>query len=215
MTGESAPEPPRELADEELRAALEAMLLVVSAPTPARDFAEAVGQPVARVASALEALADDLAGRGSGVELREVGDGWRFYTRGAQAWAVRALVREQGRTKLSGAALETLAIAAYRQPVTRSQINAIRGVDSDGVLRSLVGRELLAPTGTEPGSGAIVYATTDGFLEQLGIASLAELPDIEPLLPGPESVEEVLADPRLAVASDEPAPALVWNVDVE
>ncbi|ADG97766.1 chromosome segregation and condensation protein, ScpB [Segniliparus rotundus DSM 44985] len=206
---------PHEIADDELRAALEAMLLVVPAPTPARDFAEAVGQPLARIESALRALADELKSRRSGVELREVGDGWRFYTAGAQSWAVRAFLREQGRVKLSGAALETLAIAAYRQPVTRSQINAIRGVDSDGVLRSLVARELLAPTGTEPGSGAIVYETTDGFLEQLGIASLAELPDIEPLLPGPEAVEEILADPRLEAAqSAEPAP-LVWNVDVE
>ncbi|MGL6234400.1 MAG: SMC-Scp complex subunit ScpB [Segniliparus sp.] len=214
MTGELEP-PPQELADDALRAALEAMLLVVSAPAPAQDFAEAVGQPVARVDAALRALADELASRESGIELREVGDGWRFYTSGPQSWAVRAFLREQGRVKLSGAALETLAIAAYRQPVTRSQINAIRGVDSDGVLRSLVARELLAPTGTEPGTGAIVYETTDGLLEQLGIASLAELPDIEPLLPGPESVEEILTDPRLEMAqSIEPAP-LVWNVDVE
>ncbi|EFV14084.2 SMC-Scp complex subunit ScpB [Segniliparus rugosus] len=226
MTGEAAEEfepelPPQDLTDEQLRAALEAMLLVVAAPTPAHDFAEAVGQPVARVDAALRALADGLAARGSGMELREIGgseqsgSGWRLYTRGAQAWAVRGLLRKQGRVKLSGAALETLAIAAYRQPVTRSQINAIRGVDSDGVLRSLVLRELLAPTGTEPGTGAIVYETTDGFLEQLGVASLAELPDIEPLLPGPEGVEEVLTDPRLEMApSIEPAP-LVWNVDAE
>jgi segregation and condensation protein B len=206
---------PQELTDDELRAALEAMLLVVTEPTPVQDFAEAAGQPTARVGAALAALAGELEARGSGMELRQVGEGWRLYTRGAQSWAVRAVLREAGRSKLSGAALETLAITAYRQPITRAQINAIRGVDSDGVLRSLIARELIAPAGTEQGTGAIVYETTPAFLEQLGVASLAELPDLEPLLPGPEAVEEILSDPRLeAKELPEPAP-LVWSADAE
>ncbi|CAM3094895.1 SMC-Scp complex subunit ScpB [Skermania piniformis] len=179
------------LADDELRSALEAMLLVVDTPAPAQQLAAAVGEPTERVVEMLVRLAGELAARGSGIDLRHAGDGWRFYTRSECAPYVEQMLRDGTRSKLTRAALETLAVIAYRQPVTRARVSAVRGVNVDGVMRSLLARGLITEAGTDPDTGASTYTTTELFLERIGLASLAQLPPLAPLLPGVDLVDEI------------------------
>jgi segregation and condensation protein B len=122
------------------------------------------------------------------VELRRVGEGWRLYTREEHADVVEQWVTDGQRSRLSQAALETLAVIAYRQPVTRARISGIRGVGVDGVMRTLLSRGLVAEVGTDPDSGGGLYATTPLFLERMGLASLDELPELAPLVPEPSSI---------------------------
>jgi len=166
-----------------LEAALEALLLVVDAPTEDDALAAALDQPVARVRAALTAMAQRYAADGRGIDLRRVGEGWRFYTRDTYAPFVEKLLLDGQRAKLTRAALETLAVVAYRQPVTRARIAAIRGVGVDGVMRTLLGRGLVHEVGTDPDSGGGLYGTTPLFLERIGLTSLAHLPELAPLLP--------------------------------
>src|SRR5918996_4922158 len=131
----------------------------------------------------LEGLAGDLARAGSGIVLRQVGGGWRLYTHPDAAPVVERFVLSSRHSRLTRAALETMAIVAYKQPVTRHQISAIRGVDSEGVLKALVDRGLLAEVGREEGPGRpVLYGTTPEFLERLGINSVSDLPSLAPLL---------------------------------
>ncbi|MBN3585234.1 SMC-Scp complex subunit ScpB, partial [Algoriphagus aestuarii] len=118
-----------------------------------------------------------------GFDLREVAEGWRFYTRPECAEAVEHFLRDGHEVRLTQAALETLAVVAYRQPVSRGKVSAIRGVNCDGVMRTLVLRGLIEEAGQDPESGAILYRTTSYFLERLGLRSLDELPDLAPFLP--------------------------------
>ncbi|WP_328858112.1 SMC-Scp complex subunit ScpB [Williamsia herbipolensis] len=190
------------LADDELRSALEAMLLVVDSPVTTESLANAVGEPEERVAEALRAYEAELTERSSGIDLRYAGDGWRFYTRTDYAPYVEKLLLDGVRSKLTRAALETLAVIAYRQPVTRTRVSAVRGVNVDGVMRTLLARGLIREAGSDPETSGTMYATTELFLERLGLASLAELPDLAPLLPDVDIIDdiddEIINDPRFA-----------------
>lgn len=167
----------------DLRAALEAVLLVVDEPVDEVTLAQVVERPREEVSALLRELAADYDAAGRGFELRAVSGGWRLYTRAACAPYVERFVREGQSAKISQAALETLAVVAYRQPTTRSRIAAVRGVNVDAVMRTLVTRGLVDEVGIERESGAILYATTDHFLDRLGLASLDELPEISDYLP--------------------------------
>jgi segregation and condensation protein B len=191
-----------EMPDAELGAVLEALLLVVDAPVPVDALAVAIDQPASRVAAKLRLMADDLAARDSGIDLREAGGGWRMYTRSRYAPYVERLLLDGARSKLTRAALETLAVVAYRQPVTRVRVSAVRGVNCDAVMRTLLARGLITEAGTDPDTGAVTFATTELFLERLGLSALADLPDIAPLLPDVDVIDDItesLADePRFA-----------------
>ncbi|MDV3126128.1 SMC-Scp complex subunit ScpB [Mycobacterium sp. 21AC1] len=191
-----------ELEDGELGAVLEALLLVVDTPVSVDALASATEQPAYRIAAKLRVMADDLAARDSGIDLREAAGGWRMYTRARYAPYVERLLLDGARTKLTRAALETLAVVAYRQPVTRARVSAVRGVNVDAVMRTLLARGLITEAGVDQDSGAATFATTELFLERLGLSSLTDLPDIAPLLPDVDVIDdlsETLGDePRFA-----------------
>jgi segregation and condensation protein B len=175
---------------------LEAILLVVEEPQSLVSLATAVGAPVAAVRQAIEALVDDYDGKAGGprrgFELREVGGGWRLYVRAEHDDLVSDFVGGQAPARLSQAALETLAVIAYKQPVTRGQVAAIRAVNVDSVVRTLLARGLITEAFTDPDTGAIHYETTDALLVNLGINSLDELPPISPLLDdGSDGFEDI------------------------
>ncbi|MGW3114549.1 SMC-Scp complex subunit ScpB [Streptomyces sp. NPDC001091] len=173
----------------DLKPALEAVLMVVDEPATEEHLAAILARPRRRVAAALRELADDYTAQGRGFELRFVAGGWRFYTRAAYAVAVERLALEGRTARLTQAALETLAVVAYRQPVGRSRVSAVRGVNCDGVMRTLLQRGLVAEAGTEPETGAILYVTTNYFLERMGLRGLDELPELAPFLPEAEAIE--------------------------
>ena len=191
VTEEVAAPEPRIPDGVEVARALEAILMVVDEPQSVVGLASAVGRPVKEVRAAIAALvadydgearADGTPGVRRGFELREVGGGWRIYVRGEFDDIVRDFVHTQSPAKLSQAALETLAVIAYKQPISRGAIASIRAVNVDSVVRTLLGRGLITEAFTDSETGAIHYATTDLLLTQLGINSLDELPKISPLL---------------------------------
>jgi segregation and condensation protein B len=169
--------------DPDLRAALEAIMLVVDEPVSDMVLAQVLDQPTGRVAAALADLAAEYTAQGRGFDLRQAAGGWRLYTRAELATYVERFVLDGQQARLTQAALETLAVVAYRQPVTRSRISAVRGVNCDGVIRTLLARGLVEEAGTETDTGAYLYRTTNVFLEKLGLDSLEELPSLAPLLP--------------------------------
>jgi len=186
--GEPAPGEPAEeqfelLAPEELRGGLEALLFVMDDPVDEDTLAAALRCPVEQVRSGLAEVAAGYDHRRSGITLRRVGEGWRLYTRDEHAPVVERYLVDGQRSRLTQAALETLAVIAYRQPVTRSRVSAIRGVGVDGVMRTLLTRGLVREVGSDPDSGGGLYATTPLFLERLGLESLADLPELAPFLP--------------------------------
>ena len=184
-----------ELADPAvLRGALEALLFVADGPLELAQLAAAVQRPAAEVAEALAAITADLDARGTGWQLKPAGTGFRLYTRERYAPIIEAFLLDGQRSKLSQAALETLAVIAYRQPVTRAKISAIRGVNVDGVVRTLLSRELITEDGTDPVTGGGLYRTTPTFLEKMGIASVEELPSLAPLLPELDALDELAGD---------------------
>ncbi len=187
----AVPEPAPVLDDAELRGALEAILLVVDEPVSELTLAQVLEQPAERVGPMLDEIAASYTAAGHGFELRRAAGGWRLYTRPEYATYVERFVLDGQSVRLTQAALETLAVVAYKQPVTRSRISAIRGVNCDGVIRTLVSRGLVEECGTETDSGAYLYRTTTMFLEKLGLNSLSDLPPLAPFLP--DDVEE-LAD---------------------
>ena len=176
----------------ELRRLLEAILFVTDEPINVGILAQVTEEPKDTIETELHALAADLQDQQRGVVLREVAGGWRMYTHPDAAAYVERFVRSVQQPRLTQAALETLAIVAYKQPVTRQQIAAIRGVDSDGVVGTLEQRGLVAEVGRDPGPGqAVFYGTTPAFLERLGLPSLEGLPAIGPLLPSPSAADEL------------------------
>jgi segregation and condensation protein B len=185
--GEPAPEEEEEplelLAPEELAGGLEALLFVMDDPVDEETLAGALRCPVEQVRGGLADLAAGYDERRSGLTLRKVGEGWRLYTREEHAPLVERYLVDGQRSRLTQAALETLAVIAYRQPVTRARVSGIRGVGVDGVMRTLLSRGLVHEVGTDPDSGGGLYATTPLFLERLGLRSLADLPELAPLLP--------------------------------
>ena len=175
-----------------IRAALEALLMVAEEPMSSSTLATLTRTPEEVVVTTLHDLAQEYAVQERGFDLREIGGGWRFWTRDNCAQVVERFVLDGQHGRLSQAGLETLAVVAYRQPVTRSRISAIRGVNVDGVVRTLVTRGLIEETGHDHETGAHLYRTTTYFLERLGLKSLDELPPIAAHLPMPDNVEEVL-----------------------
>jgi segregation and condensation protein B len=177
------------------RSVLEAVLVVADEPIPAVRLATVLGLPTERVELLLEELADEYRGIGAarprGFELRRVADGWRLYSAPAYADVVGRFVTEGQTARLTQAALETLAVIAYWQPVTRGQVSAVRGVNVDGVVRTLAARGLVAEVGSDPSSGAVLYGTTGYFLERMGLASLDDLPPLAPYLPDMDSLDGV------------------------
>ena len=167
----------------ELRPALEAILMVADEPLDHVALATVVGYPVAEVDQALAGLAEEYDDQRRGFELRNVAGGWRFYTRDEYAGVVEKFVLDGQQARLTQAALETLAVVAYKQPVSRARVSAIRGVNVDGVMRTLVTRGLVEEAGTDQETGAHLYRTTSYFLERIGITSLEELPELAPFLP--------------------------------
>ena len=172
----------------EVRAALEAVLMVADQPLADGVLAVAVGRPVDEVTEALSALAAEYDEQGRGFELRRVAGGWRYCTREEHCAVVERFVLEGQQARLTQAALETLAVIAYRQPVTRARVSAIRGVGVDAVVRTLVSRGLIREAGSDPDTGGGLYVTTPLFLERLGLTGLDELPELAPLLPDTGSV---------------------------
>lgn len=166
-----------------LRRDLEAVLMVVDQPVSAFDLARGFDSTVQAVTALLEGLSAEYTAQGRGFDLREVAEGWRVYTRPESADAVEHFLREGTEVRLTQAALETMAVVAYRQPVSRGRVSAVRGVNCDGVMRTLVLRGLIEEAGHDPESGALLYRTTSYFLERLGLRDLDELPDIAPFLP--------------------------------
>jgi segregation and condensation protein B len=176
------------LEPEELHGGLEALLFVVDNPVDVPTLATALRCPPSQVTEGLAALAEDYDRRRSGLTLCRVGEGWRLYTREEHAEVVERYLVGGQTSRLTQAALETLAVIAYRQPVTRARVSAIRGVGVDGVMRTLIARGLVHEVGTDPDSGGGLYETTPLFLERLGLTGLDELPELAPLLPETSAV---------------------------
>jgi segregation and condensation protein B len=167
-----------------VRCNLEAILLVADEPVPATVLAEICGSRLSEVEELLIDLAGEYARHGRGFVLRTVAGGWRLYTHPGARGAVEAFLRAGQQSRLTRAALETLAVIAYQQPVTRFQVAAVRGVNVDGVFRTLLSRGLIREVGSDPGPGqASLYGTTPAFLEQLGLNALDQLPPIKDYLP--------------------------------
>jgi segregation and condensation protein B len=167
----------------ELRPALEAVLMVADQPLDHVTLASAVGYPPGEVSAALAALAEEYAEQGRGFDLRNVAGGWRYYTREEFAGVVERFVLDGQQARLTQAALETLAVVAYKQPVSRARVSAIRGVNVDGVMRTLVSRGLVEEAGHDAETTATLYRTTGYFLERIGVTSLEDLPELAPFLP--------------------------------
>ncbi|MGW3241438.1 SMC-Scp complex subunit ScpB [Streptomyces sp. NPDC001070] len=200
-TTEAAPAGLLSVAELELRPALEAVLMVVDEPVTEETLAKVLDRPRREIAVALHDLAEEYAAQGRGFDLRLIAGGWRFYTRPAYAPAVEKFVLDGQQARLTQAALETLAVVAYRQPVSRSRVSAVRGVNCDGVMRTLLQRGLVEESGTEAETGAILYRTTNYFLERMGLRGLDELPELAPFLPEADAVE---ADSLEGVPSFDP-----------
>lgn len=193
----------------ELRPSLEALLMVADQPLDEITLATATGYPTEEVALALQGLAAEYAEQGRGFDLRNVGGGWRYYTRDEYAAVVEGYVLDGQQARLTQAALETLAVVAYKQPVSRARVSAIRGVNVDGVMRTLLTRGLVEEAGQDHETGANLYRTTGYFLERIGVTSLDELPELAPYLPDMDDLEDELAEmaaPAATEATPEPAP---------
>lgn len=176
-----------------LGAPLEALLLMATEPMPAEELARAVGAPVEVVTASLEQLAAFYDSTGRGFELRRVGTGWRYYTRTEHADLIGAWLLDGQPGRLSQAALETLAVIAYLQPISRGRVAAVRGVNVDGVIRTLATRDLIEEVGRDSETGARLFATTSTFLERMGLTSLDQLPALAPNLPDASALEAELA----------------------
>lgn len=180
-----------ELSEQELRGAVEAILMVTDSPVSLLAIAAALETSVNQVRNVVQALQADYNGETSeqarGFELREVGGGWRIFVRQDFDWAVRMFVANESPSKLSQAALETLAVIAYKQPISRGQVASIRAVNVDSVVKTLLSRGLISELFTDSETGAINYGTTPLLLELLGINSLDDLPLISPYLPDADS----------------------------
>ena len=195
----------------ELRPALEAILMVADEPLDRVRLASVVGHPVADVEAALEALSAEYTAQGRGFDLRQVAGGWRFYSRPELAAVVETFVLDGQQARLTQAALETLAVVAYKQPVSRARVSAIRGVNVDGVMRTLLTRGLVEEAGQDAETGANLYRTTTYFLERIGVRSLQDLPELAPYLPDmadlEEEMRESVAPEPVSSAAPEAAPA--------
>ena len=190
--------------------ALEALLLLAAEPVTEFELAQAVGVPESVVAETLTELVAFYTETGRGFELRQVGGGWRYYTREEYADLITRSVVEGQQSRLSQAALETLAVVAYTQPISRARVSAVRGVNVDGVMRTLLARGLIEEAGHDPESGAVLFTTTSYFLERMGLNTLNDLPPLAPQLPEVEELEAELGQLAGTVAGSghvDPRPA--------
>ncbi|MEQ7010428.1 SMC-Scp complex subunit ScpB [Actinopolymorpha sp. B17G11] len=183
---------------------IEAILLIVDEPLPAVTLAQVLSRPRPEIEEALRALSDSYTKEGRGFDLREVAGGWRLYTREEYADVVERFVLDGQQARLTQAALETLAVIAYRQPVSRSRVSAIRGVNCDGVVRTLLTRGLIEGAGADGESGATLYRTTSYFLERLGLGSLDELPSLAPYLPDVDEMDPEQASSAMGESPTSP-----------
>jgi segregation and condensation protein B len=175
------------------RGALEAVLMVVDEPVEEIALASALELSVDRVRVLLADLVVDYDACGRGFELRRVAGGWRIFSRSDYAAVVERFVLDGQTARLTQAALETLAIVAYRQPVSRARVGAVRGVNVDAVMRTLVARNLVREAGNDPETGAVLYCTTDYFLQRIGLSSVEDLPALAPYLPEVDMLDELAA----------------------
>ena len=187
----------------DLHAPIEALLLMAEEPMPASTLAQVLEVPTDDVTEALAELVAFYDETGRGFELRNVGGGWRYYTRDAHADVLTRYVLDGQQGRLSQAALETLAVVAYLQPVSRTRVSAVRGVNVDGVVRTLAARGLIEEAGQDEETGAVVFRTTDFFLERMGLTSLGDLPDLAPHLPETAELEAGLGALAEPAATDE------------
>ena len=177
-----------------LRSALEAVLMVVDEPVAEVELASVLEQPVETVHDHLVALEDEYAAAQRGFTLRHVAGGWRFYSRSELAPVVEKFVLDGQQAKLTQASLETLAVIAYRQPVSRSRVSAVRGVNVDGVVRTLISRGLIEEVAETEESGAVLYGTTTYFMQRMGLDSLDDLPALAPYLPDVDVIDELIEE---------------------
>jgi len=177
----------------EVLGALEAILMVVEEPISATILSQVLEVPLAQIEDVLRNLAVSYQEQSHGFELREIAGGWRFYSSPLYAQFVEKFIISGQPAKLTQAALETLAVIAYRQPVSRARVSAIRGVNVEAVMKTLGVRGLVEESGIEYETGAVLYSTTPYFLERLGLNSLEELPEIAPFLPDLHSLDEVIS----------------------
>ena len=175
---------------DEIHRSIEAILMVVDEPVTETTLATILERPEGEVVQALSELVESFAGRG--FELKKINGGWRFYSHPDQSSVVEKFVLDGQQSRLTQAALETLAVIAYRQPISRARVSAIRGVNVEAVMKTLVNRGLVEEAGVEHESGAILYKTTSYFLERLGINSIEDLPALAPYLPDLAALDEVL-----------------------
>ena len=175
------------------RGAIEAVLMVIDEPVTEMSLASALELPVEDVVGHLHALASDYDEGARGFTIRGIAGGWRVYSRSEYAPVVEKFLLDGQRAKLTQASLETLAVIAYRQPISRARVSAVRGVNVDGVVRTLLTRGLIEEMGAEGENGAILYATTSYFLQRLGMGSLEELPALAPYLPEDDVLDELAA----------------------
>lgn len=204
-TDDQAPElnPDRDLSGE-----VEALLLMAEEPMAASTLAQALQVPTDAVEQVLADLVQFYDETERGFELRHLGGGWRYYTRARHAEVITRYVLDGQQSKLSQAALETLAVVAYQQPISRSRVSAVRGVNVDGVIRTLLARGLIDEAGTDAETGAIVFVTTDHFLERIGVTSLDELPELAPHLPEVDELEAELGElARVSAEAPSDAPS--------
>lgn len=174
------------------RSTIEAILMVVDQPVTEIELADALELEQAQVHDHLVDLAHDYTSADRGFSLREINGGWRVYSRSDYAPAVEKFLMGGQQARLTQASLETLAVIAYRQPISRARVSAVRGVNVDGVVRTLTTRGLIAEMGTDGEGGAHLYGTTPYFLQRLGLSSLDELPALAPYLPDPDVIDELL-----------------------
>ena len=179
-----------------LRSAIEAVLMVIDEPVTELEIASALEIPVPDVESALVELEEGYAVQQRGFTLRQVGGGWRIYSRSEYAPVVSKFILAGQQAKLTQASLETLAVIAYRQPVSRARVSAVRGVNVDGVIRTLLTRGLIEEVGTDEESTATFYGTTSYFLERLGLQTLDDLPALAPYLPEVDMLDEIAESGR-------------------
>jgi segregation and condensation protein B len=196
---ETLDEPMLDVPLAELRPALEAVLMVADEPLDHLTLASAVSHPPEEVAQALAGLAAEYDEQGRGFELRHVAGGWRYYTREELAPVVEQFVLDGQQARLTQAALETLAVVAYKQPVSRARVSAVRGVNVDGVIRTLLARGLVEEAGHDEETTATLYRTTSYFLERIGVTSLSELPELAPLMPDLADLDD-LDQPEVVAA---------------
>lgn len=174
------------------RSTIEAILMVVDQPLSELELADALELEESEVHDHLVALEDEYASQQRGFTLRQINGGWRVYSRADYAPAVEKFLMGGQQAKLTQASLETLAVIAYRQPISRARVSAVRGVNVDGVIRTLTTRGLIAETGTDGDGGAMLYGTTPYFLQRMGLSSLDELPALAPYLPDTDVIDELI-----------------------